>query len=43
LIADGELRRRLGTAGFERARTIYAPERYATRLEAVVHAALGWL
>jgi glycosyltransferase involved in cell wall biosynthesis len=43
LIADGELRRRLGAAGFERARTIYAPERYATRLEAVVHAALGWL
>jgi glycosyltransferase involved in cell wall biosynthesis len=43
LIIDGELRRRLGAAGFERSRTIYAPERYASRLEAVVHAARGGL
>jgi alpha-maltose-1-phosphate synthase len=42
LLADSELRRRLGAAGFERARTIYAPERYASRLEAMVHAACRW-
>jgi glycosyltransferase involved in cell wall biosynthesis len=37
LIDSPDLRLRMGTAAFDRIRLLGAPERYASRLEAIIH------